>query len=66
MTADNLTVAEHLLSAAHDALKAELQLAESTYALCDAETLTADALSQVRGEMKARLPERPVLDRRAS
>lgn len=53
MKHDNLGVAQRHLQAAHEALTDELQVAES-YALHDAETLTADALSQVRGEMRAR------------
>ena len=61
----NLEAASRCLQAAHDALIAELQVADS-FALHDAETLTADALSQVRGEINARLPEYPILDRRAS
>lgn len=53
----NLEVAQSHLQAAHDALTAELQVADS-YALHDAETLTADALSQVRGELRNRFDTR--------
>jgi hypothetical protein len=60
----NLEAAQSCLQAAHEALTTELQVADS-YALHDAANLTADALSQVRGEITARLPEYPILDRRA-
>jgi hypothetical protein len=65
MKQSNLEAASRCLQAAHNAIVAELEITES-YALHDAETLTADALSQIRGEIAARLPERPILDRRAS
>jgi hypothetical protein len=65
MKHSNLEAAQSCLQAAHAALIEELKVTDS-YALHDAETLTADALSQVRGEIKARLPEYPVLDRRTA
>lgn len=37
-----------------------------TYALSDALSLTEDAMSQCRGEMQAREPERPIIDGRAA
>lgn len=56
----NLVVAECHLSAAHDALLAELkEVLEDTYAVWDAESLTVDALAQVRAEIKAREDARP-------
>jgi len=64
MKHSNLEAAQSRLQAAHDALTAELQVADS-YALHDAANLTADALSQVRGEIASRLPERPIFVRRA-
>lgn len=66
MKHDNLEVAQGHLQAAHEALVQELRVAPDTFALCDAEALTADALSQVRGEIANRLPEYPIIDRRAS
>jgi hypothetical protein len=65
MKHSNLEAAQSCLQAAHAALIEELRTAD-TYALHDAANLTADALSQVRGEIKARLPEYPIYDRRAS
>ena len=67
MKQSNLEVALCHLSAAQDALMAETTLiVGDDYAVWDALSLTIDALSQVRGEIKARLPERPIVDRRAS
>lgn len=37
-----------------------------TYALADALSLTEDAMSQCRGEMQAREPERPIIERGAA
>lgn len=66
MKHDNLEVAERHLRAAHDALMAEAQLIiGDDWPVMDALSLTADALSEVRGAIGLRLPERPIIDRRA-
>lgn len=63
----NLEVAQCHLSAAQVALEAEAKLIiGDDYGVMDALSLTMDALSTVRGEIAARLPERPIVDRRAS
>jgi hypothetical protein len=59
MMPDNLTAAARYLEAAHDALVDELITAPDTFALCDAESLSADALAQVRAEIVAREDARP-------
>jgi hypothetical protein len=67
MKQSNLEVAQSHLSAAHDALLAETKLIiGDDYAVWDALSLVCDAEAQVRGEIAARQPERPIIDRRAS
>lgn len=59
MKQSNLEVALCHLSVAHDALVDELITAPDTHALCDAESLSADALAQVQAEIKAREDAKP-------
>jgi hypothetical protein len=63
----NLETAQQHLALAHQALAAEMELTwELEFAVADALSLVMDAESQVRGAMKQRLPERPILDRGAA
>jgi hypothetical protein len=66
MTNDRLNRAEAHLGQAYDLIVMELRVEQETYELADAASLTADALTQLRGELRNRQPERPILDRRAS
>ena len=67
MTVDPLELAKEHLICARTALQVETKLmVGENFAVIDALSLTRDALSQVRGALKAREPERPIIDRRAS
>lgn len=66
MTSDPMELAKNHLICARTALLVESRLmVGDDYGVMDALSLTEDALSQVRGVLQARLPERPILDRRA-
>lgn len=67
MTTDPMELAKEYLICARTALQVETKLmVGDDYGVWDALSLTEDALSQVRGVLKSRLPERPIIDRRAS
>lgn len=63
MKHDNLEVAQRHLSAAYEALVTELLTARDTWTLCDAANLTADALTQLEGEIAHRADARPLRGR---
>jgi hypothetical protein len=63
----NLEAALCCLQAASDVLMKDAATVDQvTYGVQDAVSLIEDAKSDIRGEITARLPERPILDRRAS
>lgn len=62
---ENLAIAFGHLIQARMLIEIELENDPGSFALADALNLTDDACSQVRGTMASRLPERPILDRRA-
>jgi hypothetical protein len=66
MTTSNLAGAYGHLLTARLLIEAEIHNHGETYALADALSLTEDATSQLRGEMAAREPERPILDGEAA
>jgi hypothetical protein len=59
MMHSNLEVAVRHLQAAYEVLIAELQTAPDTDEMIDAVNLTADAVTQVRGEIRNREYEQP-------
>lgn len=66
MKHSNLEAALCCLRAASDALNADTATeSQVTWGVADAMSLIEDAKSDIRGEITARLPEYPILDRRA-
>lgn len=67
MKHSNLEAALCCLQAASVVLMKDAETADQvTYGVMDAVSLIEDAKSDIRGEIKARLPEHPIYDRRAS
>jgi hypothetical protein len=67
MKQSNLEAALCCLRAASGYLNEDTETAEQvTWGVADAVSLIEDAKADIRGEIAARLPERPIFERRAS